>query len=190
MLLRIPRCLRRGSSFGCPTSLRWAPVNCDVRMTEQQMILPRITKTAHSSHLATVGGAGAILLWSLSCFAAGGGSASCSYRSDTWSAVVSLSWGQCLAGSRSPVRSPENSHNQQLHAAASPPRLCVKRKEQAKMARRYFEDLTDGEPLHCQKLIITREDIIEFAKRFDPQPFHTDENAAKESMFGGLIASQ
>ena len=46
------------------------------------------------------------------------------------------------------------------------------------MARRYFEDITDGEPLHCQKLIITREDIIEFAKRFDPQPFHTDENAA------------
>ena len=57
------------------------------------------------------------------------------------------------------------------------------------MARRYFEDITDGEPLHCQKLIITREDIIEFAKRFDPQPFHTDENAAKESIFGGLVAS-
>ena len=57
------------------------------------------------------------------------------------------------------------------------------------MERRYFEDITDGEPLHCQKLIITREDIIEFAKRFDPQPFHIDENAAKESIFGGLIAS-
>jgi len=57
------------------------------------------------------------------------------------------------------------------------------------MAKRYFEDINDGEPLHCQKLIFTREDMIEFAKRFDPQPFHTDENAAKESIFGGLIAS-
>ena len=57
------------------------------------------------------------------------------------------------------------------------------------MVRRYFEDITDGEPLHCQKLIITCEDIIEFAKKFDPQPFHTDENAAKESIFGGLVAS-
>ena len=57
------------------------------------------------------------------------------------------------------------------------------------MARRYFEDITEGERLHCQKVNISREDIIEFAKRFDPQPFHTDENVAKESFFGGLIAS-
>lgn len=57
------------------------------------------------------------------------------------------------------------------------------------MARKYFEDITDGEPLHCQKIIFTRKDMIEFAKRFDPQPFHTDEKEAKESIFGGLIAS-
>lgn len=57
------------------------------------------------------------------------------------------------------------------------------------MAKRYFEDITEGERLPCQPVIITREDIIEFAKRFDPQPFHIDENAAKESLFGGLIAS-
>jgi acyl dehydratase len=57
------------------------------------------------------------------------------------------------------------------------------------MARRYFEDITDGEHLNCQNVIITREDIIKFAKKFDPQPFHTDENAAKESIFGCLIAS-
>ena len=73
--------------------------------------------------------------------------------------------------------------------SAGDPQRCVKGEVQAKMVRRYFEDITDGEPLHCQKLIITREDIIEFAKRFDPQLFHTDENAAKESMFGGLVAS-
>jgi len=57
------------------------------------------------------------------------------------------------------------------------------------MTRRYFEDITDGEHLNCQNVIITQEDIITFAKKFDPQPFHTDEDAARESIFGGLIAS-
>ena len=57
------------------------------------------------------------------------------------------------------------------------------------MTRRYFEDITDGEQLKCQNVIITQEDIITFAKKFDPQPFHTDEKAARESIFGGLIAS-
>ncbi len=57
------------------------------------------------------------------------------------------------------------------------------------MAKRYFEDINDGESLDCNKFVITREDIIEFARKFDPQPFHTDENAAKESIFGGLVAS-
>jgi acyl dehydratase len=57
------------------------------------------------------------------------------------------------------------------------------------MPRRYFENISEGEPLHCQKLIITREDIIEFAIKFDPQPLHIDENAAQQSIFGGLIAS-
>ena len=57
------------------------------------------------------------------------------------------------------------------------------------MAKRYFEDTTDGERLKCQKVTITREAIIEFAKRYDPQPFHVDEIAARESIFGGLVAS-
>lgn len=42
------------------------------------------------------------------------------------------------------------------------------------MARRYFEDITDGETLNCQQLAITREELIVFAKRFDPQLFHTE----------------
>ena len=57
------------------------------------------------------------------------------------------------------------------------------------MAKRYFEDLTEGERLNCQPVVMTREDIIDFAKKFDPLPFHTDENAANESVFGGIIAS-
>jgi len=57
------------------------------------------------------------------------------------------------------------------------------------MAKKYFEDLTEGDRLNCQPVLMTREGIIDFAKRFDPLPFHTDENAANESIFGGIIAS-
>jgi acyl dehydratase len=57
------------------------------------------------------------------------------------------------------------------------------------MEKRYFDDLKDGEHLHCQPVVMTREAIIEFGKQFDPQPFHIDENAANKSLFGGLIAS-
>jgi len=58
-----------------------------------------------------------------------------------------------------------------------------------RMGKRYFEDLSEGEPLSCRPAVITREAIIEFALAFDPQPFHTDEQAAAQSFFGGLIAS-
>lgn len=57
------------------------------------------------------------------------------------------------------------------------------------MAKRYFQDLREGEYLHCQPVVMTQEAIVEFASKFDPQPFHTDEPAAKASIFGGLIAS-
>lgn len=57
------------------------------------------------------------------------------------------------------------------------------------MKRRYFEDLKDGEHLHCQPVLMTREAIIDFGKKFDPQLFHIDENAARESFFGRLVAS-
>lgn len=57
------------------------------------------------------------------------------------------------------------------------------------MKRRYFEDVQDGERLTCRPVSLTREEIIAFARAFDPQPFHTDSRAARESLFGGLIAS-
>ena len=57
------------------------------------------------------------------------------------------------------------------------------------MARRYFDDLSDGERLNCQPVVMTREAIIDFAKKFDPQVFHIDEKAAVGSLFGGLVAS-
>ncbi len=57
------------------------------------------------------------------------------------------------------------------------------------MVKRFYEDLIDQEHLDCQTVSITQEEIIDFAKKFDPQPFHVDEIVAKESIFDGLIAS-
>ncbi len=55
--------------------------------------------------------------------------------------------------------------------------------------RKYFDDLIEGEQLDCQPVVITRVAIIDFAERFDPQPFHLDEAVARQSLFGGLVAS-
>lgn len=54
---------------------------------------------------------------------------------------------------------------------------------------RYFEDFTPGEVITHSGLTITEQAIIDFAGHFDPQPFHTDLQAAESSSFGGLIAS-
>ena len=52
----------------------------------------------------------------------------------------------------------------------------------------YLEDLTDGLEFNLGSTIITKEAIIDFAEKYDPQSFHLDERAG-EKMFGGLIAS-
>ena len=57
------------------------------------------------------------------------------------------------------------------------------------MSKRYFEGLVEGEKLDCNNVILKREEIIDFARKFDPQPFHTNEDVAEKSIFGGLIAS-
>ena len=53
----------------------------------------------------------------------------------------------------------------------------------------YFEDFPPGEVVEYGDRMVTAEEIVEFAREFDPQPFHLDEAAARESMAGGLIAS-
>lgn len=53
----------------------------------------------------------------------------------------------------------------------------------------YFEDLTPGLSMEIGTYKVSEEEIIEFAQKYDPQPFHVDREAAKESMFGGIIAS-
>lgn len=56
-------------------------------------------------------------------------------------------------------------------------------------AKLHFEDFAPGQTWEVDGPVVTREEIIEFATRFDPQYFHVDERAAERSPFGGLIAS-
>jgi acyl dehydratase len=53
----------------------------------------------------------------------------------------------------------------------------------------YFEDLKSGERIALGEMTFSQNDIIRFARDFDPQFFHVDAVAAKDSIFGGLIAS-
>ena len=55
--------------------------------------------------------------------------------------------------------------------------------------RRYFEDFTPRDEIELGQHTITKERIIAFAREFDPQVFHLDEDAAKDTIFGGLVAS-
>ncbi len=54
---------------------------------------------------------------------------------------------------------------------------------------RYFEDFKPGDVIELGSRTISKERILAFAREFDPQPFHTDEEAAKRSIYGGLLAS-
>lgn len=53
----------------------------------------------------------------------------------------------------------------------------------------YLEDLHVGDRFGSDTIEVTREDIIAFARDFDPQPFHLDEKAAEQSVFKELVAS-
>lgn len=53
----------------------------------------------------------------------------------------------------------------------------------------YWEDFYPGQVREAGGYSLTEEEIIEFAKKYDPQPFHTDIEKAKQTYFGGLIAS-
>lgn len=57
------------------------------------------------------------------------------------------------------------------------------------MDTRYLDDLTPGQRFTSPGLTLTEAEIIDFAWRYDPQPFHLDANAAADSPYGGLIAS-
>ena len=54
---------------------------------------------------------------------------------------------------------------------------------------RYFEDYLEGDIHRCGSIAVEADEVIAFAKQFDPQAFHVDPDAAKLTPFGGLIAS-
>jgi len=53
----------------------------------------------------------------------------------------------------------------------------------------YFEDFAVGEKFGSGRKRVELAEIKEFAAKYDPQPFHLDDEAAKATMFGGLAAS-
>lgn len=53
----------------------------------------------------------------------------------------------------------------------------------------HWEDFSPGLTAECGSTTVEREAVLDFARRFDPQPFHVDEQAAEASVFGGLSAS-
>jgi len=53
----------------------------------------------------------------------------------------------------------------------------------------YFEELRLGDTFGTAEHTVTAEEIIAFARQYDPQPFHTDAEAARPTLFGRLVAS-
>ena len=54
---------------------------------------------------------------------------------------------------------------------------------------RYFEDLSVGAKTHFGSYEVTREEVLEFARKYDPQPFHLSDEAAAKTHFGRIAAS-
>jgi acyl dehydratase len=54
---------------------------------------------------------------------------------------------------------------------------------------RFLEDFAVGEIIELGSRSLTQQEIVSFARQFDPQPFHVDEAAARQSHFGGIVAS-
>jgi acyl dehydratase len=57
------------------------------------------------------------------------------------------------------------------------------------MPEQTFEDFEPGQVYELGSKVVSEDEIVAFARQFDPQPFHLDTEAAKDSVFGGLIAS-
>ena len=53
----------------------------------------------------------------------------------------------------------------------------------------YFEDFYPGQEIDLGERHVSEEEIIAFARQFDPQPFHVDHEAGRASIYGGVIAS-
>jgi acyl dehydratase len=54
---------------------------------------------------------------------------------------------------------------------------------------RYWQDVEPGESFYTESITISKQEILDFAADFDPQPYHLNSEAAEASIFGGLCAS-
>ena len=54
---------------------------------------------------------------------------------------------------------------------------------------RWLEDFAVGDAFETPPEVVPEADIVAFARRYDPQPFHLDREAGERSVFGGLVAS-
>lgn len=61
--------------------------------------------------------------------------------------------------------------------------------QESALASLTLEDLKPGDKFACPGITLTEAEIIGFALKYDPQPFHLDTGAAEASIYGGLIAS-
>jgi acyl dehydratase len=82
-----------------------------------------------------------------------------------------------------PVEKPPRPDRASANAAA--PEIGIVRA----MSNPYLDDLVSGEVVDLGAYTFSAEEIIRFAKAFDPQSFHVDPEAAKDSLFGALCAS-
>jgi acyl dehydratase len=57
------------------------------------------------------------------------------------------------------------------------------------MSTLYFEDFTVGSKRDLGSHLVTEDEILTFARQYDPQPFHIDKEAAQNSIYKGLISS-
>ena len=62
-------------------------------------------------------------------------------------------------------------------------------RDTAPRAPLYFDDLKVGDAFVTDEFALDEEQIVTFAAQFDPQPFHLNDAAARQTMFGGLAAS-
>ena len=76
-------------------------------------------------------------------------------------------------------------------ASYEPPQLTTSVEAPTKptASPRYFDELAIGDSYELGSLVFTPQEIVAFARSFDPQPFHMDEEAARKSSFGSLCAS-
>ena len=57
------------------------------------------------------------------------------------------------------------------------------------MKLKFAEDYKVGDSFELGQFEVTREEVVEFAQKYDPFPFHVDDEAAKATVFGGIISS-